>query len=94
MNIRNLSKSKQLATDTMNVEFGLRECIEDGMFIDAKITSSTLRNSGSYIEVEVLLREHGEIVTKQIAFSVVNGVIYSAIPLIGLCNKSLLLLQI
>ena len=86
MNIRNLSKSKQLATDTMNVEFGLRECVEDGMFIDARITGSILRNSGSYIEVEVLLREHGEIVTKQIAFLVTKNVIYSAIPLIALCD--------
>jgi len=86
MNIRNLSKSKQLATDTMNVEFGLRECVEDGMFIDAKITSSTLRNSGSYIEVEVFLREDGRIVEKRIAFSVVNDVIYSAIPLTALCD--------
>ena len=84
--INKLSKSKQLATDAMNVEFGLRECVEDGMFIDARITGSTLRNSGSYIGVEVLLREHSEIVTKQIAFSVVNDVIYSAIPLTALCD--------
>ena len=84
--INKLTRSRQLATDAMNVEFGLKECIEEGMFIDAKITSSTLRNSGSYIGVEVLLREHGEIITKQIALSVVNGVIYSAIPLIALCD--------
>ena len=84
--INKLSKSKQLATDAMNVEFGLRECIEEGMFIDATIVSSILRNSGSYIEVEVFLREDGRIVAKRIAFSVVNDVIYSAIPLNALCD--------
>ena len=56
------------------------------MFIDARVTSSTLRNDSSYVGVEVLLRENGEIVTKQIAFSVVNDVIYSAIPLTALCD--------
>jgi hypothetical protein len=87
MNIKKLSRSKQLATDTLNVRFGLKEAVADGMFIDARVTSSTLRNNSSYIGVEVLLREHGEIITKQIAFSVVNDVIYSAIPLVGLCNE-------
>jgi hypothetical protein len=85
--INKLSRSKQLATDTLNVRFGLKEAVADGMFIDAKVTSSTLRNDSSYVGVEVLLREQGEIVTKQIAFSVVNDVIYSAIPLVGLCNE-------
>jgi hypothetical protein len=86
MNINKFSRSKKLETDTINVEFGLKEAIEDGMFIDAKVTSSTLRNDSSYIGVEVLLRENGEIVTKRIAFSVVNDVIYSAIPLTALCD--------
>ena len=84
--INKMHRTRELTTDSLNVKFGLKECIEEGMFIDAKITSSTLRNSGSYIGVEVLLREHGEIITKQIALSVVNGVIYSAIPLIALCD--------
>ena len=86
MNINKLSRSKQLATDTLNVQFGLKEAVDDGMFIDAKVTSSALRNDSSYVGVEVLLREQGEIVTKQIAFSVVNDVIYSAIPLTALCD--------
>jgi hypothetical protein len=86
MNIKKLSRSKQLATDTLNVRFGLKEAVSDGMFIDARVTSSTLRNDSSYVGVEVLLRENGEIVTKQIAFSVVNDVIYSAIPLTALCD--------
>ena len=88
--INKLTRSRQLATDAMNVEFGLKECIDEGMFISAKVTSSILRDNGSYIGVEVLVREDGkeyyEVVTKQIAFSVVNGVIYYAIPLVGLCN--------
>jgi hypothetical protein len=84
--INKLSRSKQLATDTLNVRFGLKEAVADGMFIDARVTSSTLRNDSSYVGVEVLLREQGEIVTKQIAFSVVNDVIYSAIPLTALCD--------
>jgi hypothetical protein len=84
--INKLSRSKQLATDTLNVRFGLKEAVSDGMFIDARVTSSTLRNDSSYVGVEVLLRENGEIVTKQIAFSVVNDVIYSAIPLTALCD--------
>ena len=86
MMIDKLSRSKQLATDTLNVRFGLKEAVADGMFIDARVTSSTLRNNSSYIGVEVLLREQGEIITKQIAFSVINGVIYSAIPLTALCD--------
>ena len=87
MNINNLNKGNKLQTDVDNVFFGLQECIDNGMFIDAVITSSTIRNSGdSYIGVQVLVREDGEIVTKHIAFSVVNGVIYSAIPLIALCD--------
>ena len=84
--INKISRSKQLATDTLNVQFGLKEAVADGMFIDARVTSSTLRNNSSYIGVEVLLREHGEILTKQIAFSVINNVIYSAIPLTALCD--------
>jgi hypothetical protein len=84
--INKLSRSKQLATDTLNVQFGLKRAVDDGMFIDARVTSSTLRNDSSYVGVEVLLRENGEILTKQIAFSVVNDVIYSAIPLTALCD--------
>lgn len=87
MNINNLNKGNKLQIDVDNVFFGLQECIDAGMFIDATITSSTIRNSGdSYIGVKVVLREDGEIVTKYIAFSVVNGVIYSAIPLTALCD--------
>ena len=86
MNINKLGRSKQLEFDALNVRFGLKECIDEGMFIDARITGSTLRNDSSYIGVEVTLREYGEIVTKQIAFSVINGVIYSAIPLTALCD--------
>ena len=86
MNINNFSRSKKLETDTMNVAFGLKEAIKDGMFIDAKVTSSALRNDSSYIGVEVALREDGDIVTKHIAFSVMNNVIYSAIPLTALCD--------
>jgi hypothetical protein len=86
MNINKLSRSKQLAKDALNVRFGLNECIGEGMFIDARITGSTLRNDSSYIGVEVTLREYGEIVTKHIAFSVINDVIYSAIPLTALCD--------
>ena len=87
MIIQNLSKGKQLSTDSLNVELSLKDCVEEGMFIDAVVTGSRLRRHSSYISAEVLIREHGEIVTKQIAFSVVNGVIYSAIPLVGLCNE-------
>ena len=86
MTINKLSRNKQLETDSMNVEFGLAEAIANGMFIDARVTGSILRNDSSYISAEVLLREHGEIVTKHIAFSVINDVIYSAIPLTALCD--------
>ena len=84
--INKMHRTRELTTDSLNVKFGLKECIDEGMFINATITSSILRDNGSYIGVEVLLREHGEIITKQIALSVVNEVIYSAIPLVGLCN--------
>ena len=88
--INKMHRTRELTTDSLNVKFGLKECIDEGMFINATITSSILRENGSYIGVEVLVREDGkeyyEVVTKQIAFSVVNGVIYYAIPLVGLCN--------
>jgi len=87
MNINNLWKGNHLQIDVDNVHAGLEECIADGMFIDAKITSSTIRDGGnSYICVNVLVREDGEIKNKNIAFSVINGVIYSAIPLTALCD--------
>ena len=84
--INKMHRTRELTTDSLNVKFGLKECIAEGMFISAKVTSSILRENGSYIGVMVLVREESEIVTKQIAFSVVNGVIYYAIPLVGLCN--------
>lgn len=87
MNINNLWKGNHLQIDVDNVQVGLEECIADGMFINAKITSSTIRDGGnSYICVSVLIREDGEIKNKNIAFSVINGVIYSAIPLTALCD--------
>ena len=85
--INKMHRTRELTTDSLNVKFGLKECIEEGMFISAKVTSSILRDNGSYIGVEVLVREESELVMKQIAFSVVNGVIYYAIPLVGLCNE-------
>ena len=84
--INKMHRTRELTTDSLNVKFGLKECIDEGMFINATITSSILRDNGSYIGVQVLVREDGEIVTKQIAFSVVNGVIYYAIPLNALCD--------
>lgn len=84
--INKMHRTRELTTDSLNVKFGLKECIDEGMFINAKVTSSILRENGSYIGVEVLVREERELVMKQIAFSVVNGVIYYAIPLVGLCN--------
>lgn len=84
--INKMHRTRELTTDSLNVKFGLKECIDEGMFINATITSSILRDNGSYIGVEVLVREERELVMKQIAFSVVNGVIYYAIPLVGLCN--------
>ena len=84
--INKMHRTRELTTDSLNVKFGLKECIDEGMFINATITSSILRENGSYIGVMVLVREERELVMKQIAFSVVNGVIYYAIPLVGLCN--------
>ena len=62
-------RSEELTTDSLNDKFGSKECINAGMFSGTKVTSYILRAN----EVEVLTREESEIVTKQIAFRVVNG---------------------
>lgn len=88
MNINNLWKADKLQDDVEHVEEGLQECIEEGMFIFAKVVSSKLNKNGdSYVSVRVTLREDGEIVDKYLAFTVINSWIYSTIPLVGLCNE-------
>jgi hypothetical protein len=87
MNINNLWKADQLQEDVEHIEDGLKDCIDDGMFIFAKVVSSKLNRHGdSYVSVRVTLREDSNIIDKYLAFTVVNGLIYSSVPLVALCD--------
>ena len=88
MNINNLSRGHILQRAVDLVSDALIEMVEEGDYISAIVTSSTLRkNENSYIGARILLRESGDIVDKNVAFSVnANGNIYSAIPITALCN--------
>lgn len=87
MNIDNLWKGNKLQYDVERIEEGLQRCIDDGMFIFAKVVSSRLtKNGDSYTSVRVTLREGGEIIDKHLAFTGVDPWIYSSVPLTALCD--------
>jgi len=88
MNIDNLSRGPILQVAVDLVSDALVERVEEGNYISANVTSSVLRKNGnSYVGAKILFRESGDIVEKNVAFSVdANGNIYSAIPLTALCD--------
>ena len=88
MNISNLSRGPILQVAVDLVLEALKELIEEGHYINAIITSSALRKNGnSYVGARILFRESGDIVEKNVAFSVnANGNIYAAIPIRALCD--------
>lgn len=88
MNINNLSRGPILQVAVDLVTSALVETVENGDYINAIVTSSVLRKNGnSYVGARILFRENGDIVEKNVAFSVnANGNIYSAIPVTALCD--------
>jgi len=88
MNINNLSRGNILQKATDLVSDALVEMVEEGNYISAIVTSSVLRKNGnSYVGARIIFRESGDIVEKNVAFSVnANGNIYVAIPMRALCD--------
>lgn len=93
MNISNLSRGPILQVAVDLVLEALKELIEEGHYINghyinAIITSSVLRKNGnSYVGARILFRENGDIVDKNVAFSVnANGNIDATIPMRALCD--------
>ena len=88
MNITNLSRGPILQVAVDLVLKALKELIEEGKYINAIITSSSLRKNGSsYVGAKILFRENGDIVEKNVAFTVnSSGYIYAAIPMRALCD--------
>lgn len=87
MNIKNLSKGAELQSAVKRIIHGLKECVKEGMFIDANVVGSKLtKNSDCYISVKLTLRENGNIIDKHMAFSVVNNFIFPSIPFRALCD--------
>lgn len=89
MNINNLSRGPILQVAVDLVTAALIETVENGDYINAIVTSSALRKNGSsYVGARILLRENGDIIEKNVAFSVNSGgYIYSAIPMKALCDE-------
>jgi hypothetical protein len=85
----NMGKSTILDNAVHDVSYGIDECINGGLFIDAKITYARLNEEGApRIGIEILERENGEIIVRRSELTVSNGTVYPTMPLQALCDSN------